>query len=154
MIQKVNWKPFFYSGSWVFKPRQLPKWFGRGEQALQRPGENFIFSKVENFTSPRIFLCFFIFWSGSNFRVWNWPKGVFRCINMTWVDNWTLTPLIWAQNGFLGNFCIQPNWVRLQQTNFQWANGWAKPGSLQSWITFEPVGGFSKTQLFLSLLNL
>ena len=61
MIQKVNWKPYFYSGSWVFKPRQLPKWFGKGEQALQGLGRILFFQKLKILQVPEFFYVFLSF---------------------------------------------------------------------------------------------
>ena len=45
---------------------------------------------------------------------------------------------------------LQPTKLGSSATNkLWWANRWAIFGTLQSLITFDPVGGFSKTQLFL-----
>ena len=61
IIPKVIWKPYFYSGSWVFKPRQLPKWFGKGEQAQQGQGRILFFPKLKILQVPEFFYVFLSF---------------------------------------------------------------------------------------------
>ena len=61
MVQKVIWKPYFYSGSWVSKPRQHPKWSGRGEQALQGEGRISIFQKLKILQVLEFFYVFLSF---------------------------------------------------------------------------------------------